>query len=476
VSPEGHTIRYLKIASIATLAFAPYLCFGQQIALNSAPTAPRALPSAASSSVEPATAASLPDSVSDADGDVAAPSEASVAPVKVAAPAPQKSLTGRWLDLTEMSESQRYRNEFDQNGEKIFDSGQQRTALSGHIKLDRDGRYFIGIRAESGQFFNWGYADYIGHDFLYYAGQTLNGFTPAEYASFFSALEADPAGSSQNFADKGWNFYVRDLYVSATPIKQVTVEFGSIQIERGYSSEITTFDDDGFIAGERVRIHDAKHFGLDEVSFTSAYLGDVVTPNFFKRGDRLKQSNYRQVAGKKLINQHIAASAEYNWLNGTDTLREGAVFKVAESKAVDEVHVELYQRLNTITFPGVASSPVGPVAALPISGAEGFAVFVTKKVRSVSGDFGYDRIDSHYGVYENSRLLEDVGFSLNGDSYSTGNRIFGHMNVKINPVVTLFGFYTHELSGDAYTYNKQGFNAGLKFDLKAMANAEKKIF
>jgi hypothetical protein len=79
-------------------------------------------------------------------------------------------------------------------------------------------------------------------------------------------------------------------------------------------------------------------------------------------------------------------------------------------------------------------------------------------------------------VYENSRFLEDVGFSLNGDSYSTGNRIFGHMNVKINPAVTLFGFYTHELSGDAYTYNKQGFNAGLKFDLKAMANAEKKIF
>jgi len=291
--------------------------------------------------------------------------------------------------------------------------------------------------------------------------------------SFFQAAVSDP--TSTNFRDKGWNFYVRDLYISATPIKQATVEFGSIQIERGYSSEITTFDDDGFISGERVRLHD-KHLGLDEISFTSAYLGDLVTPSFFKRADRLKQSNYRQVAGKKLINQHVGVSAEYNWLNGTDTLREAALFKIAESRAVDEVHVEFYQRLNTITFPGVAASFVGPVAPLAVSGGEGLAVFAAKKVGPVSADFGYARVDSHYGVYLNSRFLEDVGFSLNGDSYSTGNRIFGHMSYKVNPVVSVFGFYTHTVSGDFYTYCKQGFNVGLKFDLKAMVNAEKKVF
>ena len=407
------------------------------------------------------------------DAPLPAPSAVTALPVK--APVEAKPVLSRWVDVSEMSESQRYRNSFDENGKAIFAAGQQRTFLAGRLKLDREGRYFIGVRASSGQFFNWGYADFIGHDFKYNSGLTLAGFTPAETASFFTAYAADPAGANHNFADKGWNFYVRDLYISATPIKLATVEFGSIQIERGYSSEITTFDDDGFIAGERVRIHDAKHLGLDEVSFTSAYLGDVVTPNFFERGNRLTQSNYRQIAGKKLIHNRVGVSAEYNWLSGTDTLREAAVLKVPESKVVDELHVELYQRVNTITFPGVASSFMGPIAPLPISTGQGFAIFAEKKAGPVSGDFGYDRVDSHYGVYTNSRFLEDVGFSLNGDSYSTGNRIFGHLSYKLNPVVSVFGFYTHTVSGDFYTYCKQGLNAGLKFDLKALINVEKKV-
>jgi len=438
------------------LALAPQFCLAQQLALNSDAQPFLALPGAVTASNGTATAAPIATK---------ATSAAAVEP---------KASFSRWVDVTEMSESQRYRNSYDENSEKIFDSGQQRTALSAHIKIDREGRYFIGVRAESGQFFNWGYADYIGHDFKYFSGLTLNGFTPAEYTSFLTAYAADPGGANQDFRDKGWNFYVRDLYASVSPIKQLTVEFGSIQIERGYSSEITTFDDDGFIAGERVRLHDA-HLGVDEISFTSAYLGDVVTPNFFERGTRLKQSNYRQLAAKKLLNSHVAVSAEYNWLNGTDTVREAALFKVPESKVLDEVHVELYQRLNTVTFPGVAASFLGPVAPEPIKGGEGFAVFVAKKVGPVSGDLGYDTVDSHYGVYLNSRFLEDVGFSLNGDSYSTGNRIFGHMSIKMNPVVSLFGYYTHTVSGTDYTYCKQGFNAGLKFDLKALVNFEKKV-
>ena len=464
------------------LALAPECCFAQQLTITGGTSRSNllfAMPgttdgagSAGVSGLEPA----VVDRPDGADLPLLSSSSASAAVIKTPTkPAEAKPLFSRWVDVTEMSESQRYRSEFDENGQFLFDTGQQRTAVAGHIKLDREGNYFIGIRASSGQFFNWAYGDYIGHDFLYFAGKSLNGFTPAEYVSFFGALAADPAGSSQNFADKGWNFYVRDLYASATPVKQVTVEFGSIPIERGYSTEITTFDDDGFIAGERVRFNDSRHLGLDEVSFTSAYLGDVVTPNFFRRANRLEQSNYRQIAGKKLIRKRVALSGEYNWLNGTDTVREAAVFTVPESRVVDALHFELYQRLNSITFPGAATSTVGPVAPDTISGGQGFAIFAAKKVGPVSGDFGYDRIDSHYGVYLNSRFLEDVGFSLNGDSYSTGNRVFGHMAIKLNPVVSLFGFYTHTVSGDFYTYCKQGFNAGLKFDLKSLVNANKKV-
>jgi hypothetical protein len=103
-------------------------------------------------------------------------------------------------------------------------------------------------------------------------------------------------------------------------------------------------------------------------------------------------------------------------------------------------------------------------------------VFVDKKVGRVSGDLGYDSVDSGYGVYENSRFLETLTFSLNGDTYSTGNRFFSHASVRIAPAVSVFGYYTHVVSGNDYTYNKQGLNAGLKFDLKALANSGKRIF
>lgn len=389
---------------------------------------------------------------------------AATAPVKTA-PDVKAPLTARWLDLTEMSESQRYRRSYDENDSDLFNNAQERTALSGHVKLDKKGDYFIGFRATSGRFFNWSYADYMGHDFLYFAGKSINNFTPAEVAAFYSAYAADPGHSGLTFNANGWHFYMRDLYFSATPIKQATLEFGSFGIERGYSTEITTFDDDGYIAGERLRLNDKKHLLVDEVSFTSAYLGDIVTPSFFSRGSRLSQSNYRQIAAKKLIANRVGVSAEYNWISKTSTLREAAVIKTPELKAVDDVHVELYQRVNSVTLQGE-----------DVAGGNGFATFVAKKVGKVSGDFGYASIDNHYGVYENSRFLEAVGFSLNGDTYSTGNRVFAHASVRINPTVSVFGFYTHVAQGDNYTYNKQGFNAGVKFDLKALVNTEKKVF
>jgi len=384
-----------------------------------------------------------------------------------AAPAPatkEKALTDRWLDLTEMSESQRYRRSYDQNGADLFDNGQQRTALSGRIKIDKQDRYFIGFRAESGRFFNWGFADYCGHRFSYYAGLSTAKFTPAELAAVMAAVQAGT--KPYNFDGNGWNFYMRDLYGSATPIKQLTVEFGSIPIERGVSSEITSFDDDGFIAGERVRLRDAKHLGVDEISFTSAYLGDITTPNFFARGNRLSQSNYRQVAAKKkMMHDRLALSGEYNWLIGTDTLREAATVKVPELKAVDNFHVELYQRLNDITVNG-----------FDFASGNGFSLSTAKKAGPVSGDVGYASIDPRYGIYTDDRFLTVVGFTLNGDTYGTGKRIYSHLSYQLTPTITAFGFYTHVVAGDDYNYNKQGLNAGIKFDLKALVNSGRRIF
>jgi hypothetical protein len=162
---------------------------------------------------------------------------------------------------------------------------------------------------------------------------------------------------------------------------------------------------------------------------------------------------------------------------GIDTLREAAVVATKESRVVDSVRVEAYHRLNTITYPGVAQSPIGPIPAVAVPGASGFAVTAVKSLGRMSGDFGYASVDQHYSVYSNGRLFEAGSFPLNGDAYGQGNRIFAHTSYKIAPGVTAFGFYTHEVGSDrVLTFNQQGLNAGVTFDLKAMVNTTKRVF
>ena len=298
------------------------------------------------------------------------------------------------------------------------------------------------------------------------------------------SIFADPVGTSLGQTEihsNGWQFYMRELYFSATPVKAMTVEFGSFGIERGLSTEITTFDEDGYLSGERISFNDSKHLFFDEIGFTSAYFGDIGTPNLFDRGSSLKKSNYRQAFAKKQLNKRIGFSGEYTWQagenTGIDTTREAVVVGTRETKVVDSLRFEAYERLNTTTFPGRARSPLGPIAPLSISGASGYAIAAEKKLGKLSGDFGYASIDKNYSVYTGYRFFQAVSFPLNGDAYGEGNRAFAHASFKIAPGVTAFGFYTHVVGNEkVLTLNEQGLNAGMTFDLKALLNKEKKVF
>jgi hypothetical protein len=398
-------------------------------------------------------------------------------------PANEKPLTSRWLDLETLSNSERYRNAYAVGGVHVFDNAQQRSLIVGKIKLDSEGRYEIGFRASSGRYFNWAYSSYTGESFLSRA--TAPDFltsllTVPEQFALYQAELADPAGLAfltSSLNSKGGQFYMRELYLSATPVKQVTVEFGSFGFERGLSTEITTFDEDGYLSGERIRFRDSRHLFFDEVGFTNAFFGDLGTPNLFDRGSSLKKFNYRQVFAKKQLNTRVGFSGEYTWQTGIDTLREAVVVRAKESRIVDSVRFEAYERLNAAIFPGVAQSPIGPIAPLSLQGASGFAVAAEKKLGKLSGDIGYASIDKNYSAYSQYRLLAVAGFPLNGDAYGQGNRPFVHASYKIAPGVTAFGFYTHEVGGErVLTLNQQGLNAGVTFDLKAMVNSEKRVF
>jgi hypothetical protein len=396
-------------------------------------------------------------------------SPASTASAATATADPERPYTSRWMDLKEMSSSFRYRQAFNQGGAKTFDDGQQRMMIINTFKLDKDQKYTIHLRADSGGYFNWSYADMAGHGFAYrqHNGWIKSSYTPAQAAERSAAGKADPAGLAitTGTISTGWRFYIRELWLSATPEKHVNVEFGSLGIERGYGSEITTFDDDGWVSGERITFKDVPHLFFNEVGYTNAYFGDIGTPNFFDRGSSLTSFNYRQVFAKKRVNKHVSFSAEYNFLGGTHTTREAALIDAKPTKAFDAVRVELYQRYNTVNLQG-----------LNVGGGDGFAVTLEKQInRRIGGNIGYADVDGDYSVYAGHRVQHAVGLSMNGDSYGQGKHPFIHTSIKLTPFMSLFGFYTHAID-NVLDLGQQNFNAGLSFDLKAMANFKTKVF
>ncbi len=384
----------------------------------------------------------------------------------------ENPLTHRWLDLKSMSHSERYRNTYNVALFHSFEDGQQRNMLEGRLKLDKDERYTIGFRASSGRFFNWGYAAFAGASrAANLRNATLHGTsnwnkTPAEIAEASAAKRADPAGAViSTDADNGWEFYLRELYLSATPVKTATFEFGSFGIERGYASEATTFDYDGYITGERVRVQWPKHLYFDQVGFTSAYLGSINQPSLFDRGSDFKNSNYLQVFADKQLNKRVGFSADYTWLAGTDTLRQAATVQVKEVKIFDKVRVEAYERLNAVVLQG------GTFAS-----GSGFAITAEKKATDrLGGDIGFSSIDSDYAVYGGHRYFRARGLSLNGDTVGMGKHPFMHATYQVTPVINAFGYYTHAVGGRVINQNQQTVIVGLTVDLKAIVNTTKRV-
>jgi hypothetical protein len=282
------------------------------------------------------------------------------------------------------------------------------------------------------------------------------------------ALPLDPDGAvyKAGIPSRGGYFTPRQLYFSATPVDQLTVEFGSLHIEHGQNTEITSFDDDGYISGERVRLHDPKHLYFDQIAVTSAYLGSPLTPDFIARGADLKRANYSQYLVEKKLPKHIVASADYTLLNHTHTFREAAAIKIPNDRIIDGARVELYQRTNDVNLAGKT-----------FTAGSGFVVSAHHTFLKKAGfEGGYATVDERYAIYSGSIYLATVGFAWNADAFETGKRGFTKLDCKLGKGVSLFGFYTHSVTPITIGHNQQGFNAGLNFDLKSMIDKKTHLF
>jgi len=226
---------------------------------------------------------------------------------------------------------------------------------------------------------------------------------------------------------------LKQLYVSALPVNGVEVSYGGFALVRGESSEITNYDNDAYMVGQRVSVRRPKEAFFDDISGTAGFLGDLDTPNVFRRLDRLDEVNYGQLLVSKKATKWLTASADVTRLSRVSTYR-AAVSVALHGQLADTVHYEQYARAGT-------------------PAAFGYAVTAEKAVLSrLTIGAGYADIDDNYG-------------GLNGDRYNRGRRVFETGTLRLSPELTVAVFAAQAFRNDVRITNHR------RFDLVVTYNA-----
>jgi hypothetical protein len=331
------------------------------------------------------------------------PPPVSSAPDRAVAPqsASSQPALARWLELQTATLNVRYRYVDNSAGLVTTNQVQHREAVRGRLKADAGGKYALNFGVFTGVRFTSGW---------------------------------DNTGWGINDAQK--NLAFKTLYASAQAAKGLEGQIGGLYIVKGESSEVTAYDEDGYITGERVTIRRPDLLLLDEISVTSAYFVGGTGPTnipISKRLPHFGEQNYLHFLIDKKFGRRAAASTDYTRETSRTTWRQAVNVKVRESRVVDSVVIELYQRTN-------------------VDPDEGFAVTLEKVLtRHVSLNGGYASVDPRYGP-------------LNADRFSIGNRGFVMATVNMSPGLSASFFVTRAvgrngalpqrtLSNTVVTYN-----------------------
>jgi hypothetical protein len=191
-----------------------------------------------------------------------------------------------------------------------------------------------------------------------------------------------------------YDLALKEVYLSTRPSPRFDLQVGGLYLLRGQSTEGTSYDNDGFIVGERVVMRSAFGRVFDEVALTRAYLGDFADANVFHRLHRLHdRAHYHQVLAQKRAGS-ATVSADYTADASSHIVRTAVTLALPRPQIlIDHVRVESYARVNPAPGYGYAitvrhEGRVGAVAAMGVS-----------------------QIDNNYT-------------QLNGDLYGRGRRVY----------------------------------------------------
>lgn len=316
-----------------------------------------------------------------------------------AAQAASESKLARWIELQTATLGIRYI--FGKNSSDVttLNQLQHMEAFKGRFKFDSKGNYSINAGVFSGN-------------------------------QFVLSWNNTGIGKGQGLT----NLYLKQLYFAAKPVKGLEVQYGGLYFLRGESTEITSYDNDGFLVGQRISVKRPKQFFFDEVSATYAYIGDFSKPNINKRFHRLKKSNYHQFLVSKNIGKRAAVSGDYTFQAGTETLREAVRVNTKELRVIDSFRFDTYQRMD-----------VKPDFGFNLSGEK----TLFKKL-TLGG--GFAKIDPNYG-------------GLNSDRFNRGKRFYMNAAYALSPEFSVAAFATRGVGNNFAISNRTRMDVVFSYNL-----------
>lgn len=301
-----------------------------------------------------------------------------------------------WLDLQSLTLGVRYRLMENQLGARAQNWSDHHQGLKLRLKLDPAARYSLTAVALNGSSFT--------------AGWNLRGL----------------GGHSSN------RLFLKQLFLTAKPRSGVEFQYGGLGIVRGESSEITSYDNDGYLMGQRLTLSPGRVF--DELTMTAGYLGDLRSPSVTRRWHRLADINYGQVLAKRRLNDRLTATADFTDEDGERTLRQGVVIR--PSTGVDLIRLEAYERVSG-------------------TGGEGAAITAERP-------FGRTRLAASLAS------VDDRYRPVNGDRYGRGRRLSFTSTTALGRDVSLQVFVTHALDGYLAMPNRTRIDVHLRYELAPM--------
>lgn len=296
-----------------------------------------------------------------------------------------------WLDLQSVSVGVRYRMVENTLGLRAQNWSDHHQGLKLKLKLDPAARYSLSAVALNGNSF--------------IAGWNLSGL----------------GGQSSN------RLFLKQLYVTGKPRKGIEFQYGGLGIVRGESSEITSYDNDGYLMGQRLSVGD--------VTFTAGYLGDLRKPSVTRRWNRLAELNYGQVLVKRRLTDRLTATADFTEDDGERTLRQGVVIRPASM--IDLIRLEAYERASG-------------------SRAVGGAITVEKP-------FGRSRLAATFAS------IDDRYRPVNSDRYGRGRRLSLTNTIALGRDVSLQVFVTRALDGGGLALpNRTRFDVHIRYELASI--------